>query len=194
MSIPFRALLQRSSMLKYGLIGLAGGIGLAIFGFASDQSMPERAALQKIEGEMTAAKKVTTTRRRGGTSVRYELEVKGPNGAPVMLTIPEREISEMQVRSLFRARLVAEFDSESDVYALSANGRPVITYENAVKSRKDGNRFLEGLGGAIAALSALLACLGYWLGRRKLTREIAAWEAQQLIQQAGEPAPAAPKT
>jgi hypothetical protein len=189
MSIPFQALVKRSSMLKYGLLGILAGIGVAIFGFVSDQSMPERAALQKIEGEMTAAKKVTTTRRRGGTSVKYEMEIKGANGTPVTLTIPEREITETQVRSLFRTKLIAEYDSESDVYALSANGRPVITYENAVKSRKDGNRFLEGLGAAIVALGALLAGIGYWWTKRKLAKEIAEWEAQQRMQQATQPPP-----
>ncbi|MGL4239865.1 MAG: hypothetical protein ACRCTI_02005 [Beijerinckiaceae bacterium] len=190
MSIPFQALVKRSTLLKYGLLGVAAGIGVTIFGFASDQSMPERAALQKVEGEMTGAKKITTTRKRGGSSVKYELEIKAANGAPIMLTIPEREITETQVRSLFRTKLIAEYDGESDVYAIASNGRPVITYENSVKNRKDGNRFLEGLGAAIASLSALFAGLGYWWTRRKMLKEYAAWEAQQA-QQSSTATPAA---
>jgi hypothetical protein len=190
MNIPFQAIVQRSSMLKYGLLGIAAGIGLAIWGFASDQSMPERAALQKIEGEITKATQITTKRKRGGESVRYELVVKGAGPEPVSLTIPQKEISEAQVRAILPTRVAAEYDAENDVYVLTSNGRPVLTYENSVKSRQDGNRGLEIIGGLLSAAAALLAALGYWWTKRKITKEVAEWEAAQAAQQNQTPPPA----
>jgi hypothetical protein len=183
MSVPFQYLVQRSSLLKYGLLGIAGGIGLAIFGFASDQSMPERAALQKIEGEITKATQITTKRRRGGESVRYELIVKGVAPDPVSLTIPQKEISEAQVRSILPTRIAAEYDAENDVYVLSSNGRSILTYEGSVKSRNEGNKGLEAMGGGIAGLSGLVAAIGFLWTRRKVAKEMAEWEAEQAVQQ-----------
>jgi hypothetical protein len=183
MNIPFQAIVQRSSMLKYGLLGIAAGIGLAIWGFASDQSMPERAALQKIEGQITKATQITTKRKRGGESVRYELVVQGSAAEPISLTIPQKEISEAQVRAILPTRVAAEFDAENDVYVLTSNGRPVLTYENSVKSRQDGNRGLEIMGGLLSAAAALLAALGYLLTKRKIGKEIAEWEMAQASQQ-----------
>jgi hypothetical protein len=182
MPISFQMLVQRSAMLKYGLLGIAAGIGLAIFGFASDQSMPERAALQKIEGEITKATQVTTTRKRGGQSVRYDLVIKGAAPEPVTLSIPQKEISEAQVKSILPTRIVAEYDSENDVYVLTSNGRTVISYENAVKSRQDNNNSLEIIGAIISVLSAMLAGIAFWWTRRKLRKEIAEWEAYQAQQ------------
>jgi hypothetical protein len=182
MSVPFQYLVQRSSLLKYGLIGIAGGIGLTIWGFASDQSMPERAALQKIEGEITKATQITTKRRRGGESVRYELIVKGAAPEPVSLTIPQKEISEAQVRSILPTRIAAEYDAENDVYVLTSNGRSILTYEGSVKSRNEGNKGLEMMGGGIAGLSGLVAAVGFLWTRRKVAKEMAEWEAQQATQ------------
>jgi hypothetical protein len=182
MPISFQMLVQRSALLKYGLLGIAAGIGLAIFGFASDQSMPERAALQKIEGEITKATQITTTRKRGGQSVRYELVIKGTSPEPITLSIPQKEISEAQVKSILPTKIAAEYDSENDVYVLTSNGRTVISYENAVKSRQDNNNSLEIIGAIISVLSAMLAGIAFWWTRRKLRKEIAEWEAYQAQQ------------
>jgi hypothetical protein len=179
MKIPFQVLVQRSVLLKYGLLGVAAGIGLAIWGFASDQSMPERAALQTIEGQITKATQITTKRKRGGESVRYELVVKGAAAEPITLSIPQKEISEAQVRSIMPTRIKAEFDAENDVYVLLSNGQPVLTYEGSVKSRQDGNRGLEIIGGVVSGLSGLLAGIGFMWTRRKIGKEVAEWEAQQ---------------
>jgi hypothetical protein len=178
MTIPFSVLVKRSTLLKYGLLGMAAGVGLAVWGFASDQSMPERAALQKIEGEITKATQITTKRRRSGESVRYELEVKGAAPEPIKLSIPQREISEAQVRAILPTRIVAEFDAENDVYVLTSNGRPVLTYENSVKNRQSTNRDLEIGGAALSGFSALVALVGFGWTRRKIGKEIAEWEAQ----------------
>jgi hypothetical protein len=182
MSIPFKFLVQRSTLLKYGLLGVAAGIGLAVFGFVSDQSMPERAALQKIEGEITKATQVTTKRRRGGESVRYELVVKGSAPEPITLSVPQKEISEAQVRSILPTRVTAEFDKENDVYVLTSNGRSVLTYEGSVKNRQASNASMEVIGGVISALSALLAAIGFWWTKRKVAKETAEWAAAQAGQ------------
>jgi hypothetical protein len=182
MSVPFQVLVKRSSLLKYGLLGIVAGIGLAGFGLASDQSMPERAALQKIEGQITKATQVTTKRKRGGESVRYQLEVKGAAAEPITITIPQKDISEAQVRSLLPTRIAAEFDAENDVYVLTSNGRPVLTYENSVKSRQDGNKALEIMGALLSAFSAFIAAIGFWWTRRKVAKEVAAWEAEHAAQ------------
>jgi hypothetical protein len=191
MSIPFRVLVERSAMLKYGLLGVAAGIGLAIWGFASDQSMPERAALQSIEGQITKATQITTKRKRGGESIRYELEVKGAAPEPIKLSIPQKEISEAQVRAILPTRVKAEFDAENDVYVLTSNGRPILTYEGSVKSRQDGNRGLEIMGGALAGFSGLVAGIGFLWTRRKIGKEIEAWQAQQQQQPPMAPTPTA---
>jgi hypothetical protein len=191
MQIPFRALVARSALLKYGLLGVAAGVGLAIWGFASDQSMPERAALQKIEGQIVKATQVTTKRKRGGESVRYELEVKGAGPEPIKLSIPQKEISEMQVRAIMPTRVSAEFDAENDVYVLTSNGRPVLTYEGSVKSRQDGNRNLEIMGAALSGFSGLVAGIGFLWTRRKIGKEIAEWQAQQQQQPPMAPTPTA---
>jgi hypothetical protein len=182
MNIPLQVLVKRSVLLKYGLLGVAAGIGLAIWGFASDQSMPERAALQTIEGQITKATQITTKRKRGGESVRYELVVKGAAPEPITLSIPQKEISEAQVRSIMPTRIKAEFDAENDVYVLSSNGQSVLTYDNSVKNRKDGNQTLEIMGGSLAGFSTLIAAIGFMWTRRKVRKEIADWEAQQTSQ------------
>jgi hypothetical protein len=191
MNIPFRAIVERSTLLKYGLLGVAAGVGLAIWGFASDQSMPERAALQKIEGQIVKATQVTTKRKRGGESVRYELEVKGAGPDPIKLAIPQKEISEAQVRAIMPTRVAAEFDAENDVYVLTSNGRPVLTYEGSVKSRQDGNRSLEVMGGVVSGLSGVVALIGFGWTRRKIGKEVAAWQAEQQQQPPMAPTPTA---
>jgi hypothetical protein len=190
MNVPFSVLVRRSTLLKYGLLGVAAGVGLAIWGFASDQSMPERAALQKVEGEITKATQITTKRRRSGESVRYELVVKSAAPEPITLSIPQKEISEMQVRAILPTRIVAEYDAENDVYVLTSNGRPVLTYENSVKNRQNSNRDMEVIGGSLAGLSGVVALIGFGWTRRKIGKEIEAWEAQQA-QQPQAPAPSA---
>lgn len=191
MSAPFSHLLKRSFLLKYGLLAVAVGLGLAIYGFASDQSMPERASLQKIEGQITKATQITTKRRRGGESVRYELIVKGSAPEPVTLSIPQKEISEAQVRAILPARIVAEYDGENDVYVLTAAGRPILTYEGSVRSRHDGNRGLEIMGGLLSLAGAAFAGFGFLWTKRKIAREIADWRREQEASQPP-PLPAQP--
>lgn len=179
MSIPFQTLVRQSAMLKYALLGVLAGIGLVIFGFVSDNSMPEQASLQTIEGNVTRATKVTTQRRRGGTSVRYELTVQPASGEPVKLSIPEAEISEMQVRGIVDERITARYNAENDVYMLNAGSRALITYENTVRIRHEANRTLEIVGALVLALSGAVAGIAAWWTRRRLMKQLAAWQAEQ---------------
>jgi hypothetical protein len=182
MKIPFKALVQRSVMLKYGLLGALGGVGLIAFGLYSDNTIPARANLQKIDGRITEAVEKTRKGRRSGTTVTYELTISPQGGPPVKLTIPQREISRSQVEAIIPTPVSAEFDAENDVYVLTSNGRPVISYEKAVASRHSSNNFLEGLGASLLAGAGLMGALGYWLAKRKITKEIAEWEAANAQQ------------
>jgi uncharacterized protein YneF (UPF0154 family) len=190
MKIPFKVLFQRSTLLKYGTLGCLAGVGMIAFGLYSDNTMPARANLQKVEGRITEAVEKTRKGRRSGTTVTYELTIAGSGGQPVKLTIPQREISRSQVEAIMPTAVSAEFDAENDVYVLTSNGRPVITYEKAVESRQSTNRFLEGMGAILFAVAGLLAGLGYWLAKRKITKEIAEWEAANAQQQQMQPSTA----
>jgi hypothetical protein len=152
-------------------------LGILIVGFAwvsitlSQQELPQRAALSQAAGVLDRATKIT----RGRThSVSYDIEIKSADGFAVKLTVPERDITEEQVRSLLGRPVVALFGGTTrdakDVWELSAGGRTIVPYEQTRQRRIELQAFEAasapylGGGGLAVLLTGVL-----WMLRRRRT-------------------------
>ncbi len=161
-------LIKISRLALWGLLAIVGGIGA--FGYGKLHEIPAEAQLQVVDGRVEKATKVTTKRRRGGESVRYEMVVrKVGDGSEITLSLPAAEISEMQVRTLLSAqRMQAKYDAENDVYVLVADERPIITYETTRARRISSDKTTADIGAAAGAGGLLLLLVGWLWNRRKL--------------------------
>lgn len=167
-------IIRLSNLVKLAGLGLAVGIGMLVYSVMSGP--PSRASLQSVEGSVSEASRVTrTSRRTRSTESYFEMTLKPTGGAAdLKLRIPSIEIAEPEVRSLIGRPIRAEFDSEKDVYVLSAAGREVLTYTNSLERRKLSFRqyYVDGI--ALTIFSALLGLIGLFLGHRKLKKQAAA--------------------
>lgn len=148
-------------------------VGGGMLGYSVFTGPPARASLQKVEGTISEASRVTrTSRRTRTTSAYYELTLRPAAGtAELKLRIPNNEIAEADVRSLIGRFVQAELDSEQDVYVLRSGNRDFLTYAATVERRRLSFRqyYVDGI--AILIGSGLVMVLGFVLGYRKLRRQ-----------------------
>jgi hypothetical protein len=142
---------------------LTAGVG-GILISASQEQLPERAALNRAEGMLDGATKITRGRSR---TVTYELEVKSANGAIVKLTLPEREISEDQVKRLLGRPLVAMYSGEKDVWELSSGPTKIITYDQTRERRLETQAFEAAAGPYVGAGGLVVSLVGLAWGLRR---------------------------
>lgn len=154
-------------------------VGAGMLGYSVISSPPSRESLQKVEGTISEASRVTRkSRRSGSTTSYYEMTLKPANGsAELKLRVPTIEMAESDVRSMIARPVKAEFDSEQDVFVLSSGTREVLTYKNSLERRNLNFRqnYVDGIALMIAGAVALL--IGLLLGYRKHRREAAALSA-----------------
>ena len=135
---------------------------------------PSRASLHRLEGTLAEASRVTTTRRRTGTTtVNFQLTLQpagaaaGTGAEPVKLTIPAIEMAESDLRGMLGKTVLAEYDGERDVYALSVGGQEVLRYDQTLERRHLGFRQYHVDGIAILGASAVVLLLaGGWTAIR----------------------------
>lgn len=173
----FVAMIRLSWFVKAGLLALVVGAGLMLY--SRTAALPERSQLQVAEGIVTTASKITkTSRKRGTTSITFELSVNTGAGDPLKLTIPAEEIIQQDVVSVIGKRIRAEYDAENDVYVLAGPGREIVTYENTLRRRGWALKDKGHMGMAAGGLGALLLLIGLPLAWRRLRREKLAAEVQ----------------
>jgi hypothetical protein len=161
-------LLIRLVFTPWGFVVL--GILLMVFAWASFQvsqeALPGRAALSQAAGVLDRATKVTQGRSRG---VSYDLEIRSANGFVVKLKVPERDITEEQVKSLLGRSVIALFSGAAwdsmEVWELGAGGTAVIQYEQTrqrhveTKASQAATAPYVGGGGLLASLAGILAVI-----------------------------------
>lgn len=107
------------------LISLASGLVIG-----SQMPLPERADLKRVAGTADQATRTTVAHSESGT---YTLDISSANGATVIVDMPDGNvITGNQVKSLLGRQVVAlvkDRPGHQDVWELSADGKPVITYE-----------------------------------------------------------------
>jgi hypothetical protein len=173
-SLLFRILFKPWGWVVLGILLVSfAGIGLQL----SQEALPERAALSQAAGVLDRATQIT----RGRTHrISYDLEIRGANGYVVKLTLPERDITEEQVKSLLGRPIVALFSDTArdgkEVWELSAGGKAVIQYEKTRQRHADVHAFeaatapyLAG-GGLVVSLAGIIKLIR----RRRAKRELAA--------------------
>lgn len=187
--VPIPTALRASKMMQYGLIAALIGTGLVGYGVYGDATLPARGELHRLTGQVQEATKVTTTRRRGGSSVRYDLKfapdaplpaggttpaVVAPPGSPqppVTISIPDSLLRDDNVRAIIRERVELLATPDLDVFGLSLRGRDLIRYEHAIGVRKSSNNVLEWMGAGLAGLGLLAVLVFYAWTSRRLSRE-----------------------
>src|SRR5262247_602135 len=112
-------------LIILGILVMGTGAIVTSLGYAE---VPDRAGLTQISGVLESAKKITT-KRRGSTTVNYELPIRNAGGEEIKLTLPEREISEDTVRSLLGRPIVALYSGEKDVWELTSGSTTIIDYQ-----------------------------------------------------------------
>ena len=99
-------------LIILGILVMGTGAFVTSLGHAD---VPDRAALTQVSGVLESATKITR-KRRGNSTVNYELPIRTAGGEVTTLTLPEREISEETVRSLLGRPIVARYSGEKDVW------------------------------------------------------------------------------
>ena len=159
-----RLIFRPIGMMLLGPAAIALGISFLL---GDPAVLPEKASLQQVSGVLDSATKITKKRRRTGTSVNYELEMKDASGNLAKFSLPEREIDEATVKNLLGAPLSILYSSERDVWELSSAGRKVIEYEATKAKRKQD---IEDMAAAAPDVvgGGLLTLLGgiFWWRRR----------------------------
>lgn len=115
----------------WGLVVLGLVLGSLALGFliGSEAPLPERAALKQVTGAVDHATKTTRERTQ---RVTYDLEIKGADGAVITVAMPEGGATEAQVKSVIGRQVVAlisDVNNVHKVWELSADGRPIVRYE-----------------------------------------------------------------
>jgi hypothetical protein len=151
-------------VIVLGALVLGLGVFVTSLGHAG---VPERAALTEVSGVLEGATKMTR-RRRGSTSVSYELSIRPAGGEVVKLTLPEREISEDTVRSLLGRPLVALYSGEKDVWELTSGSTRIIEYEVTRRRRAETQAFEAAVGPYVGGGGLLVSLVGvFWLFRQR---------------------------
>jgi hypothetical protein len=140
------------------------GVFVTSMGYAG---VPERAALTAVSGVLEGASKITR-KRRGRTSVSYELSIKPAGGEVVKLTLPEREISEDMVLRLLGHPIVALYSGEKDVWELTSDDTKIIDYQVTRQRRVETQEFEAAVGPYVGGGGLLVSLVGvFWLFRRR---------------------------
>ena len=166
MHMLFRLLFRPIGIIVLGLGAIALGISF-IFGDPAD--LPAKASLQQMQGVLQSATKITT-KRRGSTTVNYELEVKAPSGVAEKFKLPEREISEQQVKDLISEPVAVLYSTSRDVWELVTGPRKVIEYDRTFAARK--RSIEENIAAApYIVVGGLLGMIAgaFWWWRRRIT-------------------------
>jgi hypothetical protein len=158
--------LRPPGLIVLGVLILGLGVLVTSMGHAG---VPNRTALTEVSGILEGATK-STRRRRGSTSVSYELSIRPAAGEVVKLTLPEREISEDAVRSLLGRRIVALYSGEKDVWELTSGTTKFIDYEVTRRRRAETQAFEAAVGPYVGGGGLLLSLAGiFWLFRQRRT-------------------------
>lgn len=163
---------------RIGLLGIA--LGAVLMAYSAAFGLPARSSLNTVDGTVAEATRITRTATRRGqgarvTGVDFVLSIAKPGGGePIKLSIPSDEITQDQVVALIGKPVKAEYDGERDVYALSSQGREVISYNTAWKKRADAIQVWAERGKFFLALAVPLALVGWPLGARKRRKQAAA--------------------
>ena len=155
-----------SGLIVLGVLILGLGILVTSMGHAG---VPDRAALTKVSGVLETASKISR-KRRGSTTITYELSIRPAGGEVVKLTLPEREISEEMVRSLLGRPIVALYSGEKDVWELTSSTTSIIAYDVTRQRRAETQAFEAAVGPYVGGGGLLVSLAGiFWLFRQRRT-------------------------
>src|SRR5262245_33682063 len=156
-------LFKPAGLITLGILIMGLGVLVTSMGHAG---VPDRTALTEVSGVLESATKITT-KRRGSSSVRYELTIRGAGGE-VKLTLPESEISEETVRSLLGRPVVALYSGEKDVWELTSGNTKVIDYQVTRQKRVETQELEAAVGPYVGGGGLLVSLAGiFWLFRRR---------------------------
>jgi hypothetical protein len=151
-------------LIILGIAVMGVGVFVTSLGHAD---LPERATLTRISGVLESATKVTR-KRRGSTTVNYELPIRSAGGEVTKLTLPEREISEETVRSLLGRPIVALYSGEKDVWELTSGSTTIIDYQTTRQRRVETQAFEAAVGPYVGGGGLVVSLLGaFWLFRQR---------------------------
>ena len=147
-----------------GILVMGMGVFVTALGHAD---VPERAALTQISGVLESATKITR-KRRGSTTISYELPVRSAGGEVIKLTLPEREISDETVRSLLGGPIGALYSGENDVWELTSGSTTIIDYQTTRQRRVETQAMEAALGPYVGGGGLVVSLLGaFWLFRQR---------------------------
>jgi|SRR5262245_13356748 len=151
-------------LIILGILVMGMGAIVTTLGHAD---VPDRSALREISGVLESATKITS-KRRGSTTVNYELPVKTAGGEVTKLTLPEREISEDTVRSLLGRPIVARYSGERDVWELTSGSTTIIDYQTTRQKRVETQALEAAVGPYVGGGGLVVSLLGaFWLFRQR---------------------------
>jgi len=163
-----RLLFRPMGMMLAGLAAASFGLFMS---FGEPSPIPAKADLKQIAGVLDSASKITK-RRRFGSTVSYELAIKDSSGTVAKLTLPEREIGEEQVKSLFGGPVRVLYAGDKDVWEIAVGDKPVVAYDATKANRIKSQAEMVADGPYLAATGGLVFIIGLlwklWRQRAKL--------------------------
>lgn len=159
-------LFRPPGLIILGILIMGVGVLVTSMGHAG---VPDRAALTEVSGVLDSATKISR-KRRGSTTVSYELSIRPAGGEVVKVTLPEREISEDMVRSLLGRPIVALCSGEKDrkdLWELASGNTNIISYQVTRQRRMETQAFAAAVGPYVGGCGLLVSLVGVlWLVRR----------------------------
>ena len=151
-------------LIILGILVMGAGATVTSLGHAD---VPDRAALTQVSGALESATKITR-KRRGSSTISYELPIRSAGGEVIKLTLPEREISEDTVRSLLGRPIVALYSGEKDVWELTSGSTTIIDYQTTRQKRVETQAFEAAVGPYVGGGGLVVSLLGaFWFFRQR---------------------------
>jgi hypothetical protein len=163
MGFVLRLLFRPIGLMLLGFAATALGL---VMTFADPKAIPAKTELKDAAGLLDQATKVTK-KKRATSSVHYELEIVDQSGTTVKLTLPEAEIGEQTVRSLFGKPVQALYADDRDVWQLMAGSTSIIDYEATKIKRIKSQADVRESGPYVAGVGFMVVLSGFFWWSRK---------------------------
>lgn len=183
-----KLLFRPAGIVIVGVLLILGGIAMFTFGHIA--TVPERTALMETAGIVNNVKLTwkegSSTERK--ISTHYLLEVTTRNGVNETISLPARQLTELQARSMIGQPFSAlsKRSNYTNIWELTSAGLVLISYEATRREHIELHAEMTKLDPVVGIQGVILIAIGYFWAARRRKRELRQAERLQHIFAAAE--------